>query len=78
MELDRRINSLLGVNMNIGQRVGEVNRERGNARGRSKSLVRKIIEAGGMVRNTRERECNTSAKSVRDISKGNYNMGKEL
>ena len=53
MELDRRINSLLGVNMNIGQRVGEVNRERGNTRGRSKSLVRKISVAKGMEREAR-------------------------
>ena len=46
---------------NIRQRLRADERERSDVMNKAKSLVRKIDEAEGVVRDARERECNTKA-----------------
>ena len=53
-------------------------RETEDIRYRAESPVRNIDEDEGLVRESRERECNTRSKAVRGISKEITNLGKDL
>ena len=48
----------------IRQRLGAAEKERENARDKAESLVRNIDEAKGVVRESRDRECNAWPKSL--------------
>ena len=57
MELEGRLDSLLGGRRDLRQRPRAAERERDNARDRAELLVRKIDEAEGMAIEERDREC---------------------
>ena len=78
VDLERRIDSLLGGRRYLGQRPGSDERERNNAMDKAESLVRYIDETDGIVREVRERECNARTKAVGGISEDIADMGKEL
>ena len=75
LELEGVLNSLLGGRRDLRQRLREPGRERGNARHRAESLLRKIDEAKRMVREARDSECNARSKASRGISEGYCQSG---
>ena len=63
MEMDGRLNSLLGVRRDISQRLRLDEREKGDARDRAESLLRKIDEAWGGAKRGEGRESTTPCTS---------------
>ena len=78
MELEGRLDSLLGGRRDLRQRPRAAERERDNARDRAESMVRKIDEAEGMAIEERDRECYTRAKAVRGFGEGIADLGNDL
>ena len=53
-------------------------RDTEDIRYRAESPVRKIDEDEGLVRESRERECNTRSKAVGGLSEENNDVGNEM
>ena len=68
----------MGGQRDLRQRLRAAERERDDARDRAKFLIRKIKESESMVREPRNRECNSRARAVVGISKYITNLWKEL
>ena len=73
-----RINYLLGGRRDLIQRLRAVEKERYDDRERVELLVRNINEDGGVLRETRERECNSRPKAIGGISEEITDMGKYM
>ena len=78
MDLEERINSLLGQWRDLGNILRASKRERGTTSYRSKSILRKINGDKGVVREVRERECNARAEAIGGLIEYITNEGKDL
>ena len=64
--------------MYLFQRPREADRDRGDTRDRTKSLVRQVNEAEEMVKEARDKENIVRAKAIIGINDDMTNMGNEI
>ena len=67
----------MGGRRDIDQRIRVSERDKGNARYRSESLVSQVGEAKGMVGEARDREIKAKVKYIRGNNDDINDMGKE-
>ena len=76
--MEGRIYCLLGGCRYLCKRTRAAYMERSDARDRDKSLVSQVDESKGMVRQARDRKCNTRDEAIRGINDEMNYMGEEI